>query len=92
MGDENINISKMQLEDHSALIRLEGKVDNLTTAVQQSNVVLSAQLSKNTDDLTLVKLDVDRLKTGLSFTRWVVGLVAGAIGLVVAVYEAFFKR
>lgn len=90
MGPEEL--TKQFQADHDTIIRVEGKVDNLIEIVKQNNLATSTTVQTNTKDITELRFDVDRLKTGMALTRWFFGVISGLIALVATVYATFFRH
>lgn len=81
-------VEKQRQTDHDTLIRVENKIENLTKTVEQNTLTMSAALQSNTQDIAVLKLEIDRLKTGLVLTRWFFGAIVTLLGLAIAIYSA----
>lgn len=90
---------KMQRVDHDTLIRLEGKVDNITATVQNLKDDFSPRLVEINKDISELKKDVDALKLWrhdfeLGY-RWAVALssiIGGVLGFLISLAVKIFVK
>lgn len=82
-------VEKQRQVDHDTLIRVEEKIGSLTKTVEQNTLTMSSVVQGATTDISVLKLEVDRLKTGLNLTRWFFAVLGGVLTLATMIYDSF---
>lgn len=73
----NMDLDKLQREDHDRLVRLEGKID--TFIALQGDV--KAEISDHESRMRLLESESNSNKGTLKGIKWVIGIVITVIGI-----------
>lgn len=90
-GEDSQTINKMQLEDHSTLIRIEATLTAFITENRASNLVNATTITDHESRLRNLESDSAQLKGSRNSQRWMLAIV-GAIASLAPFIVYLLKR